>query len=401
MANRTPGRTRYQDLWTMSVKNNDGSTSRVPSARHGRGRRWKAEIINDEGKPVSELFARKDDARRWLEEQTARRATGSFVDPKVGKATLRTFYEAWSKYQVWVSSTERAMSLAVNSATFRDVPFNNLKPSHVQTWIKYIQDKPLQPSTIHTRFVNVRGVIRAAVRDRLITSDVTVNAKLPRQRKASASMAIPTPAEVGRLLQQADSHFVAFIGLCAFGGMRLGEAAALQVGDVDFLRREIRVTRQVQRANGKQVEIRAPKYGSERTIYSPDELIEAVSEHIRLHRPGDDGSRWLFPGEGEHRLHQNSVGYLWRKAKTAAGIDYRLHDLRHFYASGLIAAGCDVVTVQRALGHGSASVTLDKYVHLWPDANDRTRQAARELFAQCDAYPVRTGGQKKGSDLQS
>ena len=80
-------------------------------------------------------------------------------------------------------------------------------------------------------------------------------------------------------------------------------------------------------------------------------------------------------------------------------MDYRLHDLRHFYASGLIAAGCDVVTVQRALGHGSASVTLNTYGHLWPNANDRTRQAARELYAQSIAYPLRTAEAKNGSDL--
>jgi len=54
--------------------------------------------------------------------------------------------------------------------------------------------------------------------------------------------------------------------------------------------------------------------------------------------------------------------------------------------SGLIAAGSDVVTVQRALGHGSASVTLNTYGLLWPDANERTRQAARELYAQSVAY---------------
>jgi integrase len=86
-----------------------------------------------------------------------------------------------------------------------------------------------------------------------------------------------------------------------------------------------------------------------------------------------------------------SVGYLWRKAKVAAGVNYRLHDLRHFYASGLIAARCDVVTVQRALGHSSAAETLKTYAHLWPDANDRTRQASRELYLQATAYPMRTG----------
>ena len=63
-------------------------------------------------------------------------------------------------------------------------------------------------------------------------------------------------------------------------------------------------------------------------------------------------------------------------SRAAAKVSYRLHDCRHFFASGLIHAGCDVVTVQRALGHSSPSVTLDTYGHLWPNAADRTRTAA-------------------------
>ena len=58
----------------------------------------------------------------------------------------------------------------------------------------------------------------------------------------------------------------------------------------------------------------------------------------------------------------------------------RLHDLRHFYASGLIADGCSVVTVQRALGHSTATTTLSTYAHLWPTAEDQTRKAAAGLM---------------------
>jgi integrase len=78
--------------------------------------------------------------------------------------------------------------------------------------------------------------------------------------------------------------------------------------------------------------------------------------------------------------HAATVARSWRIVRDKVGIPYRLHDLRHFYASGLIHAGCDVVTVQRALGHSSASITLTTYSHLWPDANDRTRKAAGELL---------------------
>ncbi|WP_083157812.1 tyrosine-type recombinase/integrase [Mycolicibacterium moriokaense] len=87
-----------------------------------------------------------------------------------------------------------------------------------------------------------------------------------------------------------------------------------------------------------------------------------------------------FPGQGGNPLHQNSVGYQWRKTRTAVDVAYDLHDLRHFYASGLIYENCDVVTVQRALGHKSPTVTLNTYAHLWPNANERTRKAAANLF---------------------
>ncbi|MFI8660133.1 tyrosine-type recombinase/integrase [Rhodococcus qingshengii] len=211
-------------------------------------------------------------------------------------------------------------------------------------------------------------------------------------------MIIPTTQQVGGLIAEAGTEFDAFIGLCAFAGLRLGEAAAIQVGDIDFLRREVNVQRQVQRANGHAVEIRAPKYGSERTIPIPDGLIDILSLHVAHWGPGDEPTRWMFPGEGKHPMHQNSVGYRWRKIRKAIGADHlHLHHLRHFYASGLIAAGCDVVTVQRALGHSSPTVTLNTYSHLWPDADDKTRKAADALFkssAESAADAQRTEGTK-------
>lgn len=60
-------------------------------------------------------------------------------------------------------------------------------------------------------------------------------------------MSIPTPEEVGQLLAVADDRFQTFVALCAFAGLRLGEAAAVQLGDLNFLRKTLSVGRQVQR----------------------------------------------------------------------------------------------------------------------------------------------------------
>jgi integrase len=372
MTQKRNRRSGVEDRWRCSDKS--------PSAADGRGLRWRARYVDDDGREHAKGFRTKVSATQWLNGVIAAQETGNYIDPRLGKVTFNSYYQEWSKLQTWESGTFKAMNLAVNTTSFGDVAFADLKPSHVEAWVKWMRDKPLEASTIKTRFNNVRAVIRAAIGDRFLAHDITAKVTLPRRPKAAEAMAIPTPAEVGKLLKAADDQFTAFVALCGFAGMRLGEAAALRVGDIKFLAKEIRIERQVQRANGGAVEIRPPKYESVRTVYAPDELLHILSEHIRLHLPNNSPDQWMFPGEGEHPLHQNSVGYLWRKTRNAVGVGYLLHQLRHFYASGLINENCDVVTVQRALGHSSPSVTLNTYAHLWPNANDRTRNAAGRLF---------------------
>jgi len=87
-----------------------------------------------------------------------------------------------------------------------------------------------------------RYEVIGAVRDRVIAPDPSDGVTLPRRRRREHAMSIPTPPQVGALLAAADERFAAFIAICAFGGLRLGEAAALQVRDVDFLRRRVVVS---------------------------------------------------------------------------------------------------------------------------------------------------------------
>ena len=345
-----------------------------------RGESWRARYTHPEtGKRHQQTFKRQVDAQRWLRGQLEALDRGAWVDPRAGRVTFTSYFEGWSAQQVWTDGTLKAMSLAVRDATFRDMELRKIRPTHVESWVKAMTVRGLAAGTIKTRFVNVRSVFRAAIRDRVIASDPTEGVRLPRQRKREASMTIPTPGEVKALLDAAGERFVAFVAVCAFAGLRLGEAAALRFEDVDFLRRQLHVRRQVQRAGRGQVEIRLPKYGSERTVPLPDELLTILSAHVELGHRGE----WLFAGAEDDPPHQNTVGYWWRKALRDAGLSgIRLHDLRHFYASGLIASGCDVVTVQRALGHAKPTTTLETYSHLWPSAEDRTRAAASALAGE-------------------
>lgn len=342
--------------------------------------RWRARYRDEAGKEHAKHFPRKIDAQKWLDGVTAAVVSGSYVDPKAGRVTFRSFFNEWASRQIWTSGTARAMDLSVRCTTFETLELSRIRPSHVEAWVKKMVQDGLAPTTVKTRFNNVRSVFRGAVQDRLITSDPGVGIRLPRVRKQAHAMSIPTPGEVGRIMAAADDWFRPMIALCAFAGLRLGEASAVQLSDIDFLRRKLTVSRQVQRPIGVPAEVRLPKYGSERVVNVPEALTHMLSRHVEVY--GIHGkSAWLFSTAGDLPVHVNTLSEWWRKLVRSQGLEgLKLHDCRHFFASGLIAAGCDVVTVQRAMGHSSATTTLNTYSHLWPTAEDRTRKAAADLM---------------------
>lgn len=298
--------------------------------------------------------------------------------------TLSQWWASWSAEQVWARGTRQAADQAAASVTFGDVRMRDVRLGQVQAWVAS-QTTPkdgsrgIAASTMKMRLNYVRMALPAAARRNVIPADPSRDMRLPKVRRAEAAMVIPTSAQVSAAIDAAPVHFRAFIAVCAFAGLRLGEAAGLQVGDVDFLGRKITVSRQIQGATTKEVEAVPPKAGSERTVPVPAALVEMLSRHAQ-----DVGVRgaeqWLLTN-GVELWNRNSAAAAWRGVRARTGMgDLTLHSLRHFYASALIADGCDVVTVQRALGHTSAAITLGVYSHLWSTAEDRTRAAATRLM---------------------
>lgn len=358
----------------------------MPEGISRRGGSWRARYRNPEtGRQHERAFDKQIDAVRWRRQQLDALDHGRWVDPEAGKVSFMGYFTAWERDQLWTNGTQKAMSLAVRSTTFADVDLRRIRPSHVEAWVKSMtvptatRPRALAPGTIKTRFVNVRTVFRAAVRDGMIAHDPSTQVRLPRLRKREAAMSIPTPEVVRRILDAADPRFRAFVGLCAFAGLRLGEAVALQIGDVDFLRRQVHVRRQVQRLDGGIVDIRLPKYNSERSVAVPTPCWRCSPNTPDW----ASSATGCLPASEDAPPHPNTLSHRWRVTLTRAGVqDVRLHDLRHYFASGLIASGCDVVAVQRALGHAKSTTTLTTYAHLWPSVEDRVRDAAALLAAE-------------------
>ncbi|MGY3204017.1 integrase [Streptomyces sp. TE5632] len=153
--------------------------------------------------------------------------------------------------------------------------------------------------------------------------------------------------------------------------------------DVDFEAGAVRVERR-RLQSGK---VGPPKTAkSRRTVPVGEIVTDALPEHLAA-RPSKG---WLFTMEEGESLDCRRRKTGWNCARRArqaeeneaAGREGRkpgelphmgTHDLRHYYASALIAGGASVKQVQLVPGHASAVITLRIYAHLWPGEEDRTR----------------------------
>lgn len=351
--------------------------------------KYRARYRDEAGKEHARHFPRKVDAQAWLNEVTASVVTGTYVDPRAGTATFDAWFADWSTRQVWAPMTQVQGDLVRRSVPFATVPLAQLRQSHLQAWVRQMQVGGYAPNTINTRMMTVRAALKGAVADRRIVLDPSVGVKLPRRQNREKSLEVASSSEVGAIIRTADEAMRAFPAVMAFAGLRPGEAAGLKVEDIDFLRRRVEVQRQVQKRRGGPAEIRAPKYESFRTVFVSDELLAILAQHVERHLVSPDG--FLFVGASLQPIPPTSVHSWWSRTVKAAGVTgVTPHSMRHYFASGLIAEGCDVVTVQRALGHKSPSVTLNTYSHLWPTAEDRTRLASGRMAAEALADSLRT-----------
>lgn len=227
-------------------------------------------------------------------------------------------------------------------------------------------------------------MMKAAVRDGLIAKTPCIDIHLPKVEKKRV---VPlTVEQVSRLMDAVPEHYRPLIHFFAGTGARAREAFGVTVDRLDFLRRQVTFDRQLATRDGSTA-WKAPKTPSSvRTVRLDDGVLESVGRFMAIHPASTDGVIFTTPEGRALDLNQvyGSKGRLrwFRKAARAAGLcdEISLHDLRHFYASLLIRHGASVKTVQARLGHKSATETLDTYGHLWPDADEQTRNILNEAL---------------------
>ena len=337
---------------------------------------YRARYRDRAGKEHARHFKRRVDAQRWLDETTTSLVTGAYVAPGAGRITFREYAEAWRAVQIHRAGTVVQVEGALRRRVYPvigDRPLESIVPSDIQQLVKRLE-RGLSPASVIVTYRYVATIFKAASRDRRIALSPCDGIRLPKiVKKPVAPMAT---SDIQSLAEAVPKRYHAMVILAAGTGLRQGEIFGLTLDRVDFLRRSARVDRQLVGIRGQAPKFGPPKTASSvRTVPLPDVVLEALSEHIRRFPPAAlDGP--IFTGSDGQLLRRSAFGTLWRRSAKEAGVQgYTFHSLRHYYASLLIRHGESVKTVQARLGHASASETLDTYSHLWPDSDDRTRDA--------------------------
>jgi integrase len=174
--------------------------------------------------------------------------------------------------------------------------------------------------------------------------------------------------------------------------MRRGELLGLRWSDVDLDRAVLRVERSMEETIKGGLRFKEPKTRhGRRSITLPATAIAVLREHRKAQQerrlqlgqgkaPADALVFTTWDGEPQS---PNGLSKEWsRMLKQATLRPVTLHSLRHTHASHLIAAGHDVLAVSRRLGHGSPTITLGVYGHLFPNADDKAAGSVEAMFSQ-------------------
>jgi len=223
-----------------------------------------------------------------------------------------------------------------------------------------------------------------AVKDGRIIRNPAAGVELP--RIVTRERRYLTHNQVAALADAAGEYGL-LVQVLAYTGLRWGEAAALRVGRVDVLRGRLRVVEAVVDVNGQMI-FGSPKSHQARSVPLPRFLREGIAQAMAGRGP----DQLVFPSpRGEVLRVQNFRRRGFDGAATAVGLPGLVpHELRHTAASLAISSGASVKAVQAMLGHASATLTLDRYGHLFPDELDAVADRLHDAATRTAADPLRT-----------
>lgn len=315
--------------------------------------------------------SRRKKVTRWRDaialdgEIKRKKAMGELIAHERGTITLNDFWEVWWTNHAIPNLTTKTRTVYAAlwnghlAPQLGRSPLTRLSRQDVSIMSSQLS-KTLSASTVRQILAILQGLLERAVEWDYVPKNPVKGVRRPRlvTREGRAL----TETELGSLVAELPCiRSTSLVRVLAGTGLRPGELRALNW--TDFKDGAISVTKAI-----SSNEVGPTKTNSLRSVAPTADARAALREwNLASGRP--DSRDLVFPAPGTQDLWTDLGWQMWRQrvfipAQTRAGfVGLRPYDLRHTYASQQIAAGADVLTLARSLGH-SPTMTLTVYGHL-------------------------------------
>lgn len=345
-----------------------------------KGHAWRVQYRSPDGRNrTKQGFRTKAAAQSWADKNATLMHEGQWINPTEGKKTIADYHDAffatkahlassslrvmWLSWAKWVEPEWGRMAVA------------SVRKSGVQAWLSAHADQPVSVRRAHGVLA---GILDLAVDDRAIAVNPARGVSLP--RKPEVKQVYLTEHQLAALAKECGERG-GIVMLLGTTGLRWGELAGLQVGDVPDVGNRIKLVRTVTWTGGS-FEVGVLKGRESRVVSVP----ASVMKWVRGVAAGRGGDEWLF-GEGGVPARRPGVkSWFARAVQRLVGrgvLPERItpHGLRHVAAGLMIGGGANVLAVQRQLGHKDASVTLNTYASLWDQDLDAVGAMMEQRFS--------------------
>jgi integrase len=363
---------------------------KVASSTHGIGKRWQARYDGPDGRERTSVHGTKTGAEAEVVKQESAKQRGSWLDPKAGAVTVERFaVDTWLPAQNIIGRTITEYRGALRRYLIPELgnrQMRSIRPSEAGAWQNLLTVKYELGGSYPNRVARyARSVFRLAVTDRVIAVSPFDGIKAP-----ILVPAVVDPPDIAEVLDLVAAAYKplwqTMFELAALTGLRSGELRAMRVQDLDTLRRLYRVEQQLVYEPGEGLFFDKLKTGAGRRVLPLNQrAIDLLAAYIAKH-PAPAAGRWeglIFTMPGGQPIGESTIDWALKATCGKASARPRhMHELRHHYASVLIAGGENPKVVQKRLGHKNVLTTMTVYAHLWAEAEEQTRDVLDTAWAK-------------------
>jgi integrase len=184
--------------------------------------RWRARVRGLDGKERSRTFARRTDAEKWATAMEASKATGEWLDPRLGKTRFEDFAAEWFATTVHLKPSTRASYRTMLDRyvlpTFGAARLTDVTRTRVQAWMAELIASGTGPGTVRNAYRTLSRILTEAERARLIARNPAGGIPLPKSRRRE--MRFLEPPEIARLADAIEPRYRALVLTAGFTGAR-------------------------------------------------------------------------------------------------------------------------------------------------------------------------------------